>query len=1142
MSAVLDVRIEVNKDGAIEINKVKREANEAEKATNKLESSTRNLDSSMASLAKKVGLAVGSMYALKQAFDFGASFVATSAQFESFETTLTSITGSSEKAKASMAWIQDFTASTPFELAQVTEGFVKMKAYGLEPMDGTLRTLGDTASAMGKDIVQAVEAMADAVTGENERLKEFGIKASKEGDTITYAWSDSSGKARNIVIENNKDIIQSTLNAIFNEKYIGAMDAQSKTWDGMMSNLSDRWTLFKKDFMDAGLFTYLKAILGVIGDRLGEAFGDAKAGAKTFSDNVIGGIKSIILAFGNMSDMWNGVKFAFKSVESVFYALVAGIGDGINTIADGWDSMTVALKNGFKGFVDGVGTAFYSMINYLLSGINSLVNGASDGLGGLFEYIGVSNPFGKINLSVGQYVSSIETATKSTEKLVNTDWSNNNLKESLAEADKLLENIINEDGKNGAIKIISDIDKKVAELNTKEAKGNDEKEKAKKLLDEMGAGYGSVADSAKKSSKAQAKALKDKERELARIQKLEDRALVEREQAIQDYNERFANDFYSSFDSMLHGDLMGSFDSFFGGVSSQLMQPFLDDMSKSFSTSLNSILGGLGSFGSFLGGGLLSLGGMLLGSLFGDSEEPAPILGDNGKTSETLRNALDDMLDVQYPMLELTREMTGYLQTISKAFGGVENSLLRSGIDIGGNLFQDTYKKGTLFGGKSTSLYGTSIEFTATSMVALMEGQVEAVLDTVTKTVKTKWYGAKKTSYSHKYTDISDMVSQYIQDGTIAIFESLTASAEALGLSTTVEEEVTTWVADTTDGIYKGFYGGFTSGFNTWFNKAGGGFRGLFSLFGRRFSEETGQYVTETVISSLENEIIDIGKFDTTGMSADEVAQEIQDRFSAQLDAITEKYFGAVKEFQKAGEGLGETLFRVVRNFDQIGHSLGLIDKAVDWRTANIIADVAGGLDKFNASFNSYTENFYSDAEQYEMKLKTMTSYFASIGQTMPSNNAGFRALVESIDTTTDAGATLFAELMSINDAFTDMTSSGEALRETTRGYLDEISSFLMSKYSFLTAQGKTDYANMMLEQSIGGNGLISQADASRLRLEQAYSTATTKEDFNLISMEHLQVLVDNAEKDATNTDIVNELRVIQDKLSELEETTRIKI
>lgn len=94
-----------------------------------------------------------------------------------------------------MAWIGDFAATTPYDLAQVTESFIQLKAYGLDPVqNGLLRTLGDTSAAMGKPIEQAVEAIADAVTGENERLKEFGIKARVEGDEIVYAYTKTARK------------------------------------------------------------------------------------------------------------------------------------------------------------------------------------------------------------------------------------------------------------------------------------------------------------------------------------------------------------------------------------------------------------------------------------------------------------------------------------------------------------------------------------------------------------------------------------------------------------------------------------------------------------------------------------------------------------------------------------------------------------------------------------------------------------------------------------------------------------------------------------------------------------------------------------------------------------------------------------
>jgi hypothetical protein len=192
------------------------------------------------------------------------------ATFEKALTVLKTIEGDAAKAENSFKWVQEFAARTPYELQQVLDGFVKLKAYGLDPIaDDTLRILGDTSAAMGKDLMDAIEAMADAVTGENERLKEFGIKASKENGKILYRYTDRSGKELTKLVDaNNRKMIQSTLLAIFNEKYKGAMDDQSRTWNGMVSNLQDTWARFAFDVMSSGPFEELKGQLKSYLDQL----------------------------------------------------------------------------------------------------------------------------------------------------------------------------------------------------------------------------------------------------------------------------------------------------------------------------------------------------------------------------------------------------------------------------------------------------------------------------------------------------------------------------------------------------------------------------------------------------------------------------------------------------------------------------------------------------------------------------------------------------------------------------------------------------------------------------------------------------------------------------------------------------------
>ncbi|MCZ8133428.1 MAG: tape measure protein [Rhodobacteraceae bacterium] len=257
-------------------------------------------------------------------YGFKRYFVDVAAEFERFETILTTTEGSSEKARESMDWISGFASKTPYDLATVTEAFVKMRAYGLDPTNGLLQTLGDTSAAMGKDVIQAVEAMADAVNGENERLKEFGIKAAKEGNQIVYTYTNAAGKQMRAVVDaNNREMITSTLQAIFNEKYAGAMDKLSTTWGGMLSNVGDQWTRFANMVMEAGVFDFLKNQLGDALNQLNAwaADGTMKAWAESTG--------AAILDFG-------------RGVVDVGKAVAAGL-VVVKDFIGGWQNLGIAV-------------------------------------------------------------------------------------------------------------------------------------------------------------------------------------------------------------------------------------------------------------------------------------------------------------------------------------------------------------------------------------------------------------------------------------------------------------------------------------------------------------------------------------------------------------------------------------------------------------------------------------------------------------------------------------------------------------------------------------------------------------------------------------------------------------------------------
>ena len=229
MAAKLSFELTVNDKGSVVIKRFGKEVDKVAVTGGAFGAKMAEAAKGVGTLALKmaafgtVAAAGAAGFAAWKAKDFAMGVIGTASAFENLNVRLTTVQGSAEKAKESMAWIREFTAKTPFELEEVSAAFVKLEAYGLDATKW-MEVLGDTASAMGKDVMDAVEAIADAVTGENERLKEFGIKASKDGGKIAYTWTDRNGKQLKKVVDgNNRAMIQSTILGIWNSKYKGAM-------------------------------------------------------------------------------------------------------------------------------------------------------------------------------------------------------------------------------------------------------------------------------------------------------------------------------------------------------------------------------------------------------------------------------------------------------------------------------------------------------------------------------------------------------------------------------------------------------------------------------------------------------------------------------------------------------------------------------------------------------------------------------------------------------------------------------------------------------------------------------------------------------------------------------------------------------
>ena len=186
-------------------------------------------------IIKRIAGALAAGFTIKTAIEGAANI-------EQYRNTLETVLKDPNMARKKLAWANRFANKTPFETEEVVGGMTKLQSYGIEG-DRILKTtnrtylemIGDMASGMGKSFDQAIEAVADARTGELERLKEFGITKNMIADF---------GKNKGLEIFNNKgqikdmELFNKTLFEMMDSRFGGAMEKQAKTFKGGLSTIS----------------------------------------------------------------------------------------------------------------------------------------------------------------------------------------------------------------------------------------------------------------------------------------------------------------------------------------------------------------------------------------------------------------------------------------------------------------------------------------------------------------------------------------------------------------------------------------------------------------------------------------------------------------------------------------------------------------------------------------------------------------------------------------------------------------------------------------------------------------------------------------------------------------------------------------
>ena len=361
----------------------------------------RELDGFEATASGLKGL-LGGLFA---GIGFGAltsGLVKTYTEFEKTRTVLSTLLGSQQAATQEFERLQRLANSLPQDLQDITDAFVILTRTGMNTSSTALKNFSNIATGTGKSMTQLAEAVADAMTGEFERLKEFGIKVEKQNGKLV-----ASIGGQQAFVANSAQELVSQLEALGATQFGTAAANNAGTLDQSLSNL--RGTVYEVTiaFMEglapalkissdnmAEFIKHNKTLIADMGRGVGEALHTVAAGFKLLGENIdlvrnalltviaLQGFQSLqrILAnfsqfltqFGSFKKMADGIKAfgaALASVNGPLKLIVAGllavmaifaifrdstleISGEVVSLGDIMEAFSLRISRGFSALVD----------------------------------------------------------------------------------------------------------------------------------------------------------------------------------------------------------------------------------------------------------------------------------------------------------------------------------------------------------------------------------------------------------------------------------------------------------------------------------------------------------------------------------------------------------------------------------------------------------------------------------------------------------------------------------------------------------------------------------------------------------------------------------------------------------------------
>ncbi len=281
----------------------------------------------------------------------GSDLLTNVRSFETLRIQLKQLQGSTQGGFEAFKFVKDFAKNTPLQLEGVTKAFVRLKALGLDPMDGTMQSLVDINAKMGG----SQERLEGIILGVGQAWTKGRLQAEEANQLIERGipvWdilTKVTGKAGEELQDMSRkgllgrDAIRALIDEMGRTSQ-GAAIEQIATLNGQISNLQDNWSQFLDLIGESGAKDYFLAQITAINKAITEMSesGDLERYAQEISNSIISMAESLK----------TGAVFIYDNAEALkaLAKVAAGLGAlKVGAIVLGWSKNTAtATANSIK--------------------------------------------------------------------------------------------------------------------------------------------------------------------------------------------------------------------------------------------------------------------------------------------------------------------------------------------------------------------------------------------------------------------------------------------------------------------------------------------------------------------------------------------------------------------------------------------------------------------------------------------------------------------------------------------------------------------------------------------------------------------------------------------------------------------------